>query len=230
MDCRKLFMPLAVAAIATGCGEPTGPAAQPPPNVIETVDDGLRTLRWGGGAPRFVVVMDGSQLPVPTPPAGWGSPVSDYSVSFSIPQASSSTLRVDYMDANGRTSPFLEFSVDESGIESDSKGRPVALGESVQLTLTIDLSDLSVQFEPYGVQFKASQPALLKMWYTEADGDLDGDGDTDGQDTYIQRNLLGLWDREAPWKPLKEVDASHSVGEKKFTAGVLNLTGYAVSY
>jgi hypothetical protein len=230
MDCRKLIMPFAVAAIAHGCGEPTGPPAQPPPEIVEKKDAGLHTLRWGGGAPQFVVVLDGSQLPVPTPPTGGGSPASDFRVSFSIPQASPSTLRVDCVDDNGRTSPFLDFSVDENAIESDSKGRPVALEESVQLTLTIDTSDLSVQFEPYGVRFRSSQPAVLKIWYTEADGDLDGDGDRDAQDTYIQQNLLGLWDREAPWKPLKKMDTSHSIGEKRFTAGLLNLSGYAVSY
>ena len=109
-------------------------------------------------------------------------------------------------------------------------GTLFAKGDSIQITTSIDTTRLVVRFEPTGLVFDNLFPAQLKIWYSGANRDFDGNGVVDAADSYIEQALLGVRVQEYASDPWTTVSAIKTLSSKLFTANLRHFSGYAVSW
>lgn len=103
----------------------------------------------------------------------------------------------------------------------------LAMGDSVLITVKVDPRKLKVSLEPTGLQFGA--PAQLTIWYTGAGNDLNGNGVSDGEDTTVETDDLGLFYREDHKHPWIQLAATQSLEQKSFTYDIPHFSDYAVA-
>lgn len=103
-------------------------------------------------------------------------------------------------------------------------------GDSIEITLTLDTTQILVRLEPTRLAFNAAAPAHLTIWYSGANPDLNGDGIVDLTDAYIEQTLLGLWVRDGPLAPWNPVSAVQSLLSKLFSADLGHFSEYALSW
>lgn len=148
-----------------------------------------------------------------------------YQATFWAVRGQTRSLQINY-SANGGTQPFMLLTT-TNPTYAPGKGT-LAVGDSVLITATVDPNHIAVDLQPNGLLFGTA--AQLKIWYGGAGGDLNADGAVDATDTYIERQLLGMWYQEtagAPWSP---IPATQSLYEKSFTAALQHFSGYGVSW
>jgi len=147
------------------------------------------------------------------------------------------SFRIRYLmpAAEGGPSPhFFRLDLHHRTLIAHPDGTPIAEGESVVITVTIDPSDLRVELEPSGLRFNPDEPAELRLSYHRANPDLDGDGDVDLHDADLENNLLGLWvrpgaeDSGEDWTLLGEAD--QDLVDKDFKAEIEHFSGYVVAW
>lgn len=108
-------------------------------------------------------------------------------------------------------------------------GTPVAPGDSVLITLSIDVTQMETHYAPSGLSFN-TKPAYLKKWYAAAGGDFDGDGDTDADDAYIEQNLLDVWTQDDQGRPWSTMAAQQSLSGQWLLVRPEHFSGYAVGW
>jgi len=217
---------LGLAACSDGVGPPPGP--------VEVSEISPRHLVWSPaiGTPSFAAVRseavsEGGEQAM----AASAVPILDnYEISFWARRGKSAGIEIRYRDADGTWKPYIQFTVPKDGLYRRPDGRLFGKGDSVLISVRVDTTRLLVYFEPTGLVFNPSAPAQLRIWYTGADSDLDGNGVVDGNDEYIRRFLLGVWVQEHLGDPWEAVAALHSLDEKLFTAALEHFSGYAVSH
>lgn len=163
----------------------------------------------------------------PTAPA-----LERYQVSFWARKDRASTVLVNYQPAAGESvgHPFLQFDVPKGGLKTG--GAAVHLGhrDSVLITLTIDPVDLTVDFQPSGVRFSGKHPAVLAVWYGNANPDLNGDGVVDGADAELD-DLIAIWGRPAKPAPWMKTMSKKLAGQEHWVLGAIrHFSEYAVSW
>jgi hypothetical protein len=226
MSTRRTLICLAALLIAWACHEGTAPSSF----------DGAEPhfLKWSGdAAPRFTATggLEGSATTrtgqEPTELALSTIALDAYRASVWAVRGKERRLQLDYVSPNG-TSPFLLLEIEGPTMRPD--GSTIAWGDSVLVTAIVDPENIRVSLEPTGLQFSSYHPAELKMWWTGANGDLNGDGLVDGQDAEIETQWLGLWFQEGTGSPWTQIPAEKSVSEKRLKAYLKHFSGYAVSW
>ena len=193
----------------------------------------LHFVQWAPGSnPQFTTV---GVLSGGTPSTG-GTPalrantalsLSRYSASFWAVRGQSRSVQINYLSATGDTSqPYLLLTTREPAYMPGVG--TLAVGDSVLLTVTVDSVSIGVSLEPTGLQF--GTPAQFQIWYTGAQGDFNGDGIVDSTDARIEAQLLGISYHEAASDPWMAIEATHSLGDKSFTAALWHFSEYAVSW
>jgi len=115
-------------------------------------------------------------------------------------------------------------------------GTYFAEGETIEITVTIDPSDLRVELEPSGLTFDPDEPAELRIRYARANPDYNGDGHVDSLDSDLENGSLGLWVRLGPDTPTSTEpwtllsDADHDLSGKEFRAEIEHFSGYVVAW
>lgn len=222
---------LVVASLGlAACSESVGP----PPRALERSEISLRHLAWSSaiGTPTFVAarnepVAEGPEQAIATSAV----PILDnYEISFWARRGKTSGIEIRYQDPDGDWKPYVQLTIPKDGLYRRPDGSLFGRGDSVLISVRVDTTRLLVHFEPTGLVFNPSAPAQLKLWYTGAGNDLDGNGVVDGADEYIRQVLLGVWVQERPGDPWESVAAAHSLDERMFTAALHHFSGYAVSY
>lgn len=119
-------------------------------------------------------------------------------------------LRLFYQGSSPSDSgdEFLRFEVPGDGLYRKPDGSAFQPGDSILITVTvIDPVKFVFQFEPAGLQFDPSHPAVLRVHYLHCDHDFNGDGVEDSSDDEIETEL-GLWYQatdSAPWYKMGSV-------------------------
>lgn len=201
----RLFVWIALAVVAVACTD------------VVTPPDGQQLGGWMPALMGDVVSqpIDPDEMHIlqqaPTAPV-----LETYQVSFWARKDKASTVVVNY--ANGQ--PFLRFDIPKDGLK---RGPPQYQGlldddgnlrkhDSLLITLTIDPREFSVDFQPSGVVFDKHHPAMLIVWYQNADPDFNRDGVVDEVDAALTEQLA-IWLRnakKAPWKKLLSGDEADS--------------------
>jgi hypothetical protein len=208
MTVRRYLMPLTLLLLAAGCSDQTGPS---PISVQPLFVDGPGPLgnhiiRQAATAPRLAT----------------------YRVSFWAKRGTQKTIGVNYRRATGQwfPDPFLRFRIPINGLVAGAGGVPVARGDSVLITMTIDTVLFKVDFEPSGLIFSASSPAQLAIWYKNADPDLNEDGIVDAGDEAL-RDQLAFWYHGKVW--LKQWSKSDPT-QLTVSGSIYHFSQYAVAW
>jgi len=180
MPVRRYLMPLTLVLVAAGCSDQTGPSPTAvQPSFAEVASPtGTHIIRQSQTAPRLQT----------------------YQFSFWARRGTQTTVFLNYRRAPGQrvADPFLRFKIPINGLVAGADGAPLARGDSVRITLTIDTVLFNVDFQPAGVLFSTSSPAQLAIWYKNANPDLNEDGVVDASDTAL-RELLAFWYHGKVW-------------------------------
>src|SRR6266581_569813 len=180
---RRWVLGLVVGAIAFACDRaPTAAPSAPAPQ-FSTSSTEIHVLQQAPTAPRLQA----------------------YRVSLWARRGTQTTLFLNYRPAPGQSQgdPFLRFKIPINGLVAGAGGVPLSKGDSVLITLTIDSVSFHVDFQPSGVVFSKSSPAVLAIWYQDANPDFNGDGVVDATDQALKQQLA-IWSqsRTDAWKQL----------------------------
>ncbi|HEX9108616.1 MAG TPA: hypothetical protein VF832_15335, partial [Longimicrobiales bacterium] len=104
-----------------------------------------------------------------------------------------------------------------------------AVGDSVLITIRPDTTGhMAFVFEPSGLAFDSTSPALLKMWCYHAAADLNGDGVVNQTDETLWYQL-GIWKRELPTDPWTAQTTTRSSDGYQMQTLVTGFTGFSVA-
>jgi hypothetical protein len=208
MPARRYSIALALALVAAGCLDQTAPS---PTGVQAPLADvvsptGTHILRQSATAPRLAT----------------------YRVSFWAKRGTQRTIGVNYRRAPGQwlPDPFLRFKIPINGLVAGAGGVPVARGDSVLITMTIDTVLLKVDFEPSGLVFSTSSPAQLAISYKNANPDLNEDGVVDATDQTLE-DQLAFWYHGKVW--LKQWSKSDPA-DRSVSGPIYHFSQYAVAW
>ena len=119
----------------------------------------------------------------------------------------------------------LEFEVGPNALVARPDGTPFLAGDSILITVTpLSSGQYVYDFQPSGLRFSTSEPALLRMHY---EPDLDGDGLVSLVD-HLLASTLSVWMQVAPglpWLPIPSLVLPGHVVE----AQVTHFTGFALA-
>ena len=209
---NRALIALTLALLAAGCADGIGPqpAAVTPPLYDMTVSSpGTHVLRQAPTAPRLQT----------------------YQVSFWARRGTQTTIFVNYRRAPGEwlPDPFLRFRIPINGLVAGAGGVPLARGDSVRITLTIDSVLLNVDFQPSGVVFSKSSPAQLAIWYQNANPDLNEDGVVDAIDAALNQQLA-IWYKSAKADPWRQLWSKNDVTLELVTVALHHFSQYSVAW
>lgn len=187
MNTRGSFLGVVVAAMLTllalGCDEDGGP------DVPETVtEDRLEFVPRSATAPPLVTL----------------------DTSFWAVRGEERRLEIRFagQGGTGTGTRFLQFQVEDESLLRRPDGSSFALGDSIEITLSIDPELYLVDFGPSGLVFNPLEPAELEIEYDEAEDDF-----------LIRESEFDVWRQELtgqPWQrqasvqfeELDEIDVS----------------------
>jgi hypothetical protein len=124
---------------------------------------------------------------------------------------------------------LLRFRVDRRSLITDPNGNPLPPGDSVLITITVtDTLHQVIDFQPAGLTFNPQRPAVLSIWYLEANHDFNGDGVINAKDARLERTFR-IWQQHAgqPYQPLP---TRLTVSLDQAEANVAGFTRFAVAY
>ncbi len=242
---RKIYAAVGLLALVA-CADPTGPLP-PGDEVCDEVAVLGRVAGSNSGDVESHILQHAEGAPS----------LEVYKLSFWATRGRSRRVRIRYAEPGSGDDPdhqharwnseddtFLSLYIPRFALETHPDGRPIARGERVFITITVDPEKLLVSFEPYGLVFNRWSRPSLYLSYNTAGGDYDGDGDVDSVDSYVEENYLRLWERTPqssesagvdfqaqargnPWSP---GDADKSTKRNTFGSCVAKLTDVAVSW
>ncbi len=190
-----------VCAASIACAETTGPVASEEHAGLQ--DPPIRFLHLASTAP----------------------PLETYEASFRACRNKSQTLRI-----GGKDSEYLRLEVPKKALFRWPDGRPFTDGECVRITVTADPYRLLAEFHPAGLLFNPKHPARLRMYYSTADLDLNGDGVVDDRDEEIVEDKLGIWRLPHGDGHWHRIEAEHEWDEKRFDARLESFSHYAIAH
>jgi hypothetical protein len=115
--------------------------------------------------------------------------------------------------------PHVTFRVGPQTLERDAAGRPLAAGDSVQITMRlVNPSVFAVEMQPAGIRFAADAPAQLEFNLARA-----------GR-AAVRSNSLAMWRQEARTGPWELIPATFDFQRQTATAPIPGLTIYAIIY
>lgn len=210
------FILLGVFAIACGT-DATSPASLRTPAVASASR---------GGTSAITTIDDPTFLrPAPGAPA-----IANPVIVFTVKKGDDKIVRMYYhRGTTGRDSViFAQFRVQSQSLDSWPDGRRIQSGEAVTITMTlVDAEKGIIEFQPSGLRFSASHPAILKISYRNADHDFNGDGTINALDTAIEHTLRIIC-RESPTDPWFPVPSFLNTELDEVEAAIYGFTGYAI--
>ncbi len=203
---RATIVTLALA-LAVGCSSDTGSPPDTPGS--ERPPAGLNVVQLSESSP----------------------PLEESSVSFWAIKGQSVEQKLYFLDSQGqRGDEYLALKLEDGSLSRRPDGSVIATGDSVLITITVeDPALLLFELQPTGLKFSAAEPAELKIRYANADGDLNGDGEEDGEDDQLE-TLLGVWRQELPGQPFVRLGSVKVEEEQELEAELQGFSRYAIAY
>lgn len=125
--------------------------------------------------------------------------------------------------------PLLEFVVGAQSLLTRGDGTPVLVGDSVQITVTVDTQRRFLfDFQPAGLTFSPVTPARLRLNYDAADPDFNGDGVVNQLDAAVELRLQ-IWQQQLPGLPWLPVPTLRVEGTQILEGRVTHFTGFAMA-
>lgn len=125
---------------------------------------------------------------------------------------------------------FIEFRMGALSLDTRPDGSAIAVGDSVQITLTVtDPTHLLVDFQPAGLTFAAVDQPTLKMYWVACGDDLNYDGVVDAADAQLTQSF-SIWRQEQTSQPWFRVASFVAQDTKEVDAHLGGFTGYALAY
>lgn len=204
-----------VVVLALGCRDVTAPTAPP------AARPEAQAQRAAEVAPPIHILRQS-----PTAPS-----LRRYQVSFWVRHDRASLVTVNYRRVAGQSTaqPFLRFSVPKFGLMFRPDGTPLEGSDSIRVTLRIDRAQLSVDFEPSGVQFSRVRTPELTLWYANADPDLDDNGIVDATDAHLE-DRLALWGRSNQAHAWAKLQSKKDRLQQSVTSRLYHFSEYAVCW
>lgn len=198
---RAMRWCLLVALAGAGCSESTGPE----PGITEAE---LQFLRF------------------PATP-----PVETLQASFWAVKGDNRELEIRYLpDEPGEEGEeFLEFRVPAEGLLRRPDGSLFADGDSIRITVTLSEDGRFLfRFQPSGLRFDPEHPARLDITYRGVDGDLNGDGNVDGNDEDL-KSRLRVWKQERVGEPWFPIGTLHIEDFDEIEGEITSFTGFCIA-
>ncbi len=207
----RLRFPIAILLALAGCRDAAAPLGE----------RNAACPRFSTTAPTAPHILQQS----PTAPL-----LTAYRISFWARRGTQTGVGVNYRPAPGQSQgdPFLRFKIPINGLVAGADGVPLARGDSVLITLTIDSVSFFVDFQPSGVLFSKSSPAQLAIWYQDANPDLNGDGVVDSTDAALQQQLA-IWS-ESTTSAWKQLSSKNDTTQQYVASEVYHFSSYAVAF
>ena len=155
--------------------------------------------------------------------AATAPPLVTTDTSFWVTAGDGRDIRIPYV--NG--APCLEFRVPGNALLRRPDGTAFRRGDSVRITVRLaDAGRFSFEFQPAGLRFDPDHPAELRIRYSYADPDFNGDGRVDAAD---QRFDFGLWRQEAAGQPWAGLVTVRDTDLQEVRATLEGFTKFAVA-
>ncbi len=128
----------------------------------------------------------------------------------------------------GQGDPVLEFTLSSGSLLTYPDGTPIAPGDTVRITIDKDAQGrILFRFSPSGLTFNPLSPATLRVWYTHANPDVNGDGVVNATDALLEVQF-GIYKQELLTQPWLSIPSLNLTGAQTVTASVLGFTGFSV--
>lgn len=143
--------------------------------------------------------------------------------SFWVTAGDGREVRIPYV--NGVA--CLEFKVPGNGLLRRPDGTAFRRGDSVRITVRLpDPGRFAFEFQPAGLRFDPDHPAELRVRYSYADRDFNGDGRVDSADQSFD---FGLWRQEAAGQPWAGLVTIRDADLQEVRATLQGFTKFAVA-
>ena len=165
-------------------------------------------------------------------PATNAPPLANPTVSFYAVRGKNADVFIWYRPAAGRndSTQFMEFKLAGSSLVSRPDGSAIAEGDSLLITINVvDPQRMIIEFQPTGLVFSSKDPARLRIWFTNANADYDGDGVVNSADTAAVQTF-SLWRQEAAGAPWFKVFSTVASDSKDVDANIPGFTSYAIAF
>lgn len=106
-------------------------------------------------------------------------------------------IRFAGQGGSGTGSKFLELQVKDASLLRRPNGTPFAVGDSIEIQVTVDTELFVVRLEPSGLVFNPDDPAELEIDYEAADDDF-----------LVRESEFDVWRQERagdPWERLASI-------------------------
>jgi hypothetical protein len=202
---RRLKVGLLALAIAIACSDPSGPT--PPPPVPTS---------------QLHFVLRDTTAP----------PLFRDTASFYAMAGEDREVRLYYQGATPADTgeEYLRFEVRNGALYRKPDGSAFAPGDSIHISIRVlDRRKFLFEFQPTGLQFSPSEPSRLKIQYSHADHDFDGDGRLTPSDTVIQRKL-DIWQRTPPDTLWTKLSALNVESLEELEGKIYHFTDHAIAW
>ena len=165
-------------------------------------------------------------------PAANAPTIANPVVRFWAKRGVATTAEMFYHRVAGRRDSTVFFSLRFKGRTLARRPDGTAFGDRDSVLVTLTLVDARrgiVDCQPSGLRFAADAPARLRINFTEADDDLNGDGRVNATDALLTR-ALSVWRRESAAAPWTRVASRVDVGAHEVEAEINGFTGYAIAW
>ncbi|MDH3228117.1 MAG: hypothetical protein OEM67_13660, partial [Thermoleophilia bacterium] len=152
--------------------------------------------------------------------------LASYQVSFWAVRGQDRAVTVRYQGGQ----EFLTFTVPDRALEKGLDGRRLVNGDSIQITLQLDLSEFRVDFEPSGLVFSSRNPATLRVWYGRMNPDVDRDGDVDAADQAIIDAGVTYYHYDTGSINWKKIASVVNPVAQTIEAPISGFSGYVISW
>ena len=150
------------------------------------------------------------------------------------PAGQDSTIALVFPEAGstcaGSTHDFLRLKLKPLSLQRWPDSTLISNGDSVLITVTwLGNDSILFDLQPTGLIFDPANPAELKIEYDEASDDLNHDGQVDGTDDTIEREL-DIWRQERPGDPYVRVGTAKAEETNEIEAKLNGFSRYAIAY